>query len=112
VILVPATYLKGGYVIREPEVGMTCRLRVVGLEDEVSNHVYVERITYRTGIIEHYGVEHHRVVVEAWLWTRRLQSKGASEGTRRSDHERQSTMATWEAARTTNSETQRLYTHL
>lgn len=41
--------LKGSYVIREPEVGMVCRLGIVG----------------RTGIIEHHGIEHHRDRVKA-----------------------------------------------
>jgi hypothetical protein len=41
--LVQATYMKGSYVIREPEVGMTRRLGIVGLEDEVSSHVYLGR---------------------------------------------------------------------
>lgn len=50
-----ATYLKGSYVIREPEVAMTCRLEIVGLKDEVSSQVYLESVTYRTGIIEHHG---------------------------------------------------------
>jgi hypothetical protein len=35
-------YLKGSYVIREREVGMTRRLKIVGLEDEVSSHIDLE----------------------------------------------------------------------
>lgn len=49
VILVQATYLKGSYVIREPEVGMTFGLGIVGLEDEVSRHVNLEEVLH-TGL--------------------------------------------------------------
>jgi hypothetical protein len=40
-----ATYLKGGYVIREPEVGMTRTygFGIAGLEDEVGSHVCLVR---------------------------------------------------------------------
>ena len=69
VTLVQATYPKGSYVIREPEVevGVIRRLGIDGLEDEVSTVATSiwRGVTYRTGIIEHLGIEHHRVRVEA-----------------------------------------------
>jgi hypothetical protein len=68
---------------------MTCRLGIVGLEDEVSSHVYIGGITYGTGIIEHqqwHGIEHLRVrvrVVAGRVITTSGQMKGAPERARR-----------------------------
>ena len=67
-IRVQAIYLKGSYVIREPEVGMICRLGVVGLENEVSRQSIPRSVAYRIRIIGQHGIKHHRVCVQLRLW--------------------------------------------
>ncbi len=82
-----ATYLEGSYVIREPEVGMTCRLGIVGLRMKLVATSSWRGIAYRTGIIEHHGIEHIGFAsscapgdyIDYNLWA----NKGSARGARR-----------------------------
>jgi hypothetical protein len=82
---VQATYLKGGYVIREPEVRMRCWFGIVGLGDEVSSPRLFEEVLH-TGLESSNIIDSNIIGFRSrllWAVTTSGKTKGAPEGATR-----------------------------